>query len=226
MATIQSHTTHPVEPAVHDSTFFVGLFDDNILRRKQQCIKPINTSLFRRSPILSQHSSLAASPVSEHGHFFDSDSELDHTDVNEDDCAVMADDEAQSEDELPPSPRRRHSGAMSISDEDLPFCYDREALQRDTAAHRERHRQQLKALARGQDHPTTFAAHEQWDSEVDGPSMALWMPESHRSSMNCKRGRVERTRAAAVAVAPKDDTFLEHKDSSEIEGPMMALWGV
>lgn len=223
MATLKHHTTHHMEPAIHDSTFFfVGPFDDNIFCRGPQCIKPIDTSFFK--PTLSKHSSLAASPISERGDVFISDDEED------DDCAVLADDEAQSEDELPPSPRRRHSGAMSISEEDLPFCYDREALQRDTAAHRKRHQQQLQALAgaahEGQHPPSTFAAHAQWDSEVDGPHMALWLPDSQRLAVDRKRRRVEKTPAAPAApVAPKDNV-LEHRHSSEMEGPMMALWGV
>ncbi|KAF3768881.1 hypothetical protein M406DRAFT_321049 [Cryphonectria parasitica EP155] len=209
------HHPHHQQPAVHDSTFFfVGPFDDTTFCRGPQLLKPIDTSLFTSQiAALSKNSSLTASPISEHGDFFSSEDE---------DCAVLGDDEAHSEDELPPSPRRRHSGAMSISEEELPFCYDRESLRRDTAAHRERHLQHtMKGRA------STFAAHEQWDSEVDGPSMALWTPEMQRSAMSCKRRRVDKSQTMPVrSSAPAKKEVLPHSHSAELTGPMMVLWGV
>lgn len=211
------------QAALHDSTFFfVGPFDDNSFCRGPQVLKPISTHFgdFTNMKELSKHSSFAASPISE------SDSS-DYEMMMEEDCAVLGDDEEHSEDELPPSPRRRHSGAMSISSEDLPFCYDRDALRRDTAAHRARHQEQMKALkSRGR--TGTFAAHETWDSELDGPHMALWVPKSNKSNSSSnnssstqesKRRRLEKsTSSKKQPEAPKQ--------VEEIDGPMMSLWGI
>lgn len=217
------HHRHHQQAALHDSTFFfVGPFDDNSFCRGPQVLKPISTHF-------SKHSSLAASPISESDD--DDNSDYETTMMMEDDCAVLGDDEEHSEDELPPSPRRRHSGAMSISSEDLPFCYDRDALRRDTAAHRARHQEQMKALkSRGR--MGTFAAHETWDCELDGPHMALWVPKSKSSNSNnsnskasststqeSKRRRLEKsTGSNKQAEAPRQ--------VEEIDGPMMSLWGI
>lgn len=223
MENMRRHTVHNRLPAIHDSTFFfVGPFDDSTLYRGPQIVKPINTTFFRTQPSPSKTASasaIAVSPVSD-SCFFDDD----------DDSAILGDDEAHSEDELPRSPRRRHSGAMSISSEELPFCYDRDALKRDTAAHRERHhrrtssrQQQPRPTGCG---PAVFVAHEQWDSEVDGPSMALWVPESQRSAENCKRRRVDRSQATPVSPGASTNEGVSQYHSSELEGPMMALWGI
>lgn len=169
-------------------------------------------------PTASKKSSLAASPVSVH-----SDLDLD------DDYAVLGDDDGHSEDELPRSPRRRHSGAMSISEEDLPFCYDREALRRDTAAHRARQVQQgphaCVQRPNARDRTSTFAAHEQWDTELDGPSMGLWVPRGE-AARDRKRRRVEKAGAGPVVSSSSKKEVLSHCHSAEMQGPMMALWGV
>lgn len=227
MENMRRHTVHNRLPAIHDSTFFfVGPFDDSTLYRGPQIVKPINTTFFRTQPSPSKTASaVAVSPVSDNSCFFDDD----------DDSAILGDDEGHSEDELPRSPRRRHSGAMSISSEELPFCYDRDALKRDTAAHRERHHHRTSSRQRQQQPqpqpptrrgPAVFVAHEQWDSEVDGPSMALWVPESQRSAENCKRRRVDRSQATPVSPGASTNEGVSQYHSSELEGPMMALWGI
>lgn len=205
------------QAALHDSTFFfVGPFDDNSFCRGPQFLKPVAATFTPNIPTTaSRHSSRpASSPL---WALSDSDHE---------DCAVLGDDDEHSEDELPPSPRRRHSGAMSISSEDLPFCYDRDALRRDTAAHRARHQEQIASLKKKyRAHMGTFAAHETWDSELDGPHMALWVPKSE-STGECKRRRVETsaTTPARSTGARKQSQSPQHV--SEIDGPMMALWGM
>lgn len=227
-----THTPHR-QPAVHDSTFFfVGPFDDEttFFRGLQLANhnKPTNMSLVTTN-LVSKNSSLTASPISEHSDddvFFDSSEEEE-----EEDYAVLGDDDAPSRDELPPSPRRRHSGAMSISEEDLPFCYDREALRRDTAAHRAQHAQhQLPQSVRARGRAGTFAAHEAWDAETDGPSMALWVPDG-RAGGECKRRRVEKARTmpsvpSGGAQEKRREALQQQHHSSEMEGPMMALWGI
>lgn len=201
------------------NSLFLGSYDDNMLCRGAQLIQPIDTSFFAAHlSTISKRSSFTASPISESS--------------SDEDSAVITDgDDEYSEDELPPSPKRRHSGAMSISNEDLPLCYDREALRRETAAHRARQQQQhhhphhhdeersrdpapLKQRGRA----GTFAAHEQWDSEVDGPSMALWVPEI--SGAECKRRRKDKTPSTFQSQVSSQ------KHVSHIEGQMMALWGL
>ncbi|KAK7747400.1 hypothetical protein SLS53_001655 [Cytospora paraplurivora] len=222
MATIGTHQFYKRAssfPATN--SLFLGSYEDNMLCRGAQLIQPIDTSFFAAQlSTISQRSSLTASPISDSS--FDEDS------------AVITDgDDEYSEDELPPSPKRRHSGAMSISNEDLPLCYDREALRRETAAHRTRQQQhhhhhhhhhhheeqsQGSAPLKQRERAGTFAAHEQWDSEVDGPSMALWVPE--KSGAECKRRRTDKTPSTFQSqVSPQ-------KQVSHIEGPMMALWGL
>lgn len=240
MPHLNTHATQQKEAAIHDSTFFfVGPFDaDDSLLRGSKPTRPSHMSLGRHTAAVSSDSSLAASPLSScSDYFFDED---------EDDCAVLGDDDEHSEDELPPSPRRRHSGAMSISEEDLPFCYDRAALRRDTDAHRARHmhhlpqqwQQQVSSSptqATGMSQATaTFAAHEKWDAETDGPHMALWVPDSGAVGGESKRRRMEKSsaarRAAAARPAPPSaaPSASEHAQhhSSEMQGPMMALWGI
>lgn len=258
MPHLSSHAMQQKEAAIHDSTFFfVGPFDadDSSLLRGSRPTRPTPMSLGR--PAASPLSSSCSDDC-----FFDDDDCYE-----DDDCAVLGDDDAPSEDELPRSPRRRHSGAMSISEEDLPFCYDRAALRRDTDAHRARHAHHLpQQWQQPQQHPqqqphhlqqrqqkqlvsscptehhtgashhaaATFAAHDKWDAETDGPHMALWVPDSGAAARGeAKRRRVEQqSRAAAAAAArsvgaaaPGVSARAQHH-SSEMQGPMMALWGV
>lgn len=203
------------EAALHDSTFFfVGPFDDNTFFRGPQLTKHVKLHpLITATEISteSMNSSLAASPVS-------SWDDLE-------DFAVLGEDDEYTDDELPPSPRRRHSGAMSISEEDLPFCYDREALRREKEAHLARHRQ-LEGPQGGRARSGTFAAHEKWDTEMDGPSMALWEPESGNKGEN-KRRRIEKSNTMpAPARGGEEKRRVAREHSSEVEGPMMALWGM
>lgn len=244
MPQLNTHAMQQKEAAIHDSTFFfVGPFDaDDSLLRGSKPTRPTHMSLGRHTTAaaaVSSDSSLAASPLSScSDYFFDED---------EDDCAVLGDDDEPSEDELPPSPRRRHSGAMSISEEDLPFCYDRAALRRDTDAHRARHMHHLpQQWQQPQPQPqasrsptqttgtsqatTTFAAHDKWDAETDGPHMALWVPDSGAVGGESKRRRVEKStrtaaRPAPPSAAPSTPEHAQHH-SSEMQGPMMALWGI
>ncbi|KAJ4412955.1 hypothetical protein N0V82_008638 [Gnomoniopsis sp. IMI 355080] len=199
------------QAGLQDSTFFfVGPFDDNSFCRGPQVLKPISTH-FTSVNELSRPSSLAMSSLSDSSDYYE-------------DCAVLGDDDEHSEDELPPSPRRRHSGAMSISSEELPFCYDRDALRRDTAAHRARHLEQQKTLKSRGGHMETFAAHETWDSELDGPHMALWVPKSESATTaDSKRRRLD-TSATMPASSARAKKQLQQVE--EIDGPMMALWGI
>ncbi|KAJ4386517.1 hypothetical protein N0V93_009414 [Gnomoniopsis smithogilvyi] len=209
MLTDHEHKMHQ-QAALHDSTFFfVGPFDDNSFCRGPQVLKPISTH-FTSVKHFSKPSALATPPLS--------DSEYE-------DYAVLGDDDEHSEDELPPSPRRRHSGAMSISSEDLPFCYDRDALRRDTAAHRARHLEQMKAL-KSRGHVGTFAAHETWDSELDGPHMALWVPKSGQSSQESKRRRLDKSATGLASSTRAKKQPESPQQVEEIDGPMMALWGI
>ncbi|ROW07540.1 hypothetical protein VPNG_07076 [Cytospora leucostoma] len=218
MATIGAHQFYKRAssfPATN--SLFLGSYDDNMLCRGAQLIQPIDTSFFAAQlSTISKRSSLTASPISDLS--------------SDEDSAVITDGgDEYSEDELPPSPKRRHSGAMSISNEDLPLCYDREALRRETAAHRARQQQhhhhthheeqpQGSAPLRQRGRAGTFAAHEQWDSEVAGPSMALWVPE--KTGAECKRRRTDKTPSTFQSqVSPQ-------KQVSYIEGPMMTLWGL
>lgn len=228
---LHHHAHHPAhkQDAIHDSTFFfVGPFDDDeasFFRNNNK--KPTNMSLITTN-LVSKNSSLTASPISEH-----SSDEYEYDD--DEDYAVLGDDDEPCRDELAPSPRRRHSGAMSISEEDLPFCYDREALRRDTAAHRARqhHHQQQYQPQRGR--AGTFAAHEAWDTETDGPSMALWVPDA-RAGGECKRRRVDKSATVPLPGAARsgaqekteEEMVLPQQQhhSSEVDGPMMSLWGV
>lgn len=200
---------------LHDSAFFfVGPFDDSSFCRGPQVLKPISTH-FTSVKETSKPSSIFAttpSPLSDSGY---------------EDCAVLGDDDEHSDDELPPSPRRRHSGAMSISSEDLPFCYDRDALRRDTAAHRAKHLEQMKALKKSRGHTGTFAAHETWDSELDGPHMALWVPKN-QSAQESKRRRLETSSGAMPpsSIRAKKQQPESPQQVEEIDGPMMALWGI
>lgn len=162
-----------------------------------QFVKPIDTSFITTQiTSFSKRSSLTASPVSE----------------SDEDSAVLGDDDEYSEDELPPSPIRRHSGAMSVSQEELPLCLNREALRSETAAHRA---QQHLAHEHKRERAGTFAAHDQWDSEIDGPSMTLWIPQAS-SVTEHKRRRTE-------APAPTKKVPVQHH-VQHIEGPMMSLW--
>ncbi|KUI69828.1 hypothetical protein VM1G_05056 [Cytospora mali] len=213
------NTIHKRASLPGTTPLFVGSFDDNMLCHGPQFVKPIDTSFITTHiSTFSKRSSFTSSPISE----------ISSTDDEE--SAVLGDDDDEySEDELPPSPKRRHSGAMSISEEELPFCYDREALRRETAAHRARQHQHHHHNSTGAAEPLrepqrqragTFAAHEQWDSEVDGPSMALWVPEQ-QSGAEYKRRRTEKTTPSSSLhrreVPP-------HHHVSHIEGAMMCLW--
>lgn len=182
------------------SPLYVGSFDDNMLCHGPQFVKPIDTSFITTQiTSISKRSSLTASPLSD----------------SDEDSAVLGDDDEYSEDELPPSPIRRHSGAMSISQEELPLCLNRQALQRETAAHRA---QQHLAHEHKREQPGTFSAHEQWDSEIDGPSMSLWIPQPRTGSATEHKRR--RTETAAPA---KKEVPVQHH-VKHIEGPMMSLW--
>lgn len=213
--TMPSNHAHQIhqQAGVHDSTFFfVGPFDDNSFCRGPQVLKPISTH-FTSIKELSRPSSLAMSSLSDSSDY--------------EDCAVLGDDDEHSEDELPPSPRRRHSGAMSISSEELPFCYDRDALRKDTAAHRARHLEQMKALKAREGHMGTFAAHETWDSELDGPHMALWEPKTESSTTSQSKRRRMGTSATMPSNSMRAKKQLESPQQvEEIDGPMMALWGI
>lgn len=205
------HSQHPL----HDSTFFfVGPYDDNLFCRGPQLTKlaPLRPTLNTTNLSSKPASTFTASPIS---------------DDDEDDFAVLGDNDEHSDDELPRSPRRRHSGAMSISQEDLPYCYDREALRRDTAAHRARHQQRMQKLkAKGVDEEAaTFVTHEEWDSEVDGPHMALWVPEGARAAREEKRKRGQDA-MPPVSRQRKNEGSVAQRHSSEMDGPMMALWGI
>lgn len=224
MPHLQTHHAMHKEAALHDSTFFfVGPFDDNTFFRGPQLVKPVKlhpllTATTTEITAPSMDSSLAASPVSAY--------------ADDEDFAVLGEDDEAADDELPPSPRRRHSGAMSISEEDLPFCYDRAALRREREAHLARHQQRRQSCAAAAE-PGAFATHERWDAETDGPSMALWVPEGGANKGGeSKRRRVEKAntmpapargggekRRVAAPAAPR-------RHSAEVEGPMMALWGI
>lgn len=217
MAQFATHTFHKQSTISTTSPLFVGSFDDNMLCHGPQFVKPIDTSFIHThiSAVSSKRSSFTASILSD-------------TDC---DSAILGDgDDEFSEDELPPSPMRRHSGAMSISEEDLPFCLDREALRRETAAHRarqqEHHQQHVTERSQATEPPKqrgragTFAAHEQWDSEIDGPSMALWVPELNGAE--CKRRRTEKTPSRPHHHSRQKVPAQHHV--SHIEGPMMSLW--
>lgn len=180
---------------------YIGSFDDNMLCHGPQFVKPIDTSFITTQiTSISKRSSLTASPLSE----------------SDEDSAVLGDDDEYSEDELPPSPIRRHSGAMSVSQEELPFCLNRQALRRETAAHRA---QQHLAHEHKRERAGTFTEHEQWDSEIDGPSMSLWIPQPSSTSSTTEHKR-RRTEAAAPA---KKEVPVQHH-VQHIEGPMMSLW--
>lgn len=205
MATTKTHTTTTGTTRrgsnLPTTSLYVGSFDDNMCRGPQ-VMKPIDTSFITTR--IAQRASLTASLSSL------SDSDYD--------SAVLGDDDEHSEDELPPSPSRRHSGAMSISNEDLSLCYDRAALRRETAAHRARQQHHQQGPSPQEEKPT-FAAHDQWDCEVDGPHMALWVPEGTKAGCvsganGCKRRRTE---------SPRDEVTVQHQ-VSYIEGPMMCLW--
>lgn len=218
MAQFATHTFNKTSAISTTSPLFIGSFDDNMLCHGPQFVKPIDTSFITTtiSAVSSKRSSFTASILSD-------------TDC---DSAILGDgDDEFSEDELPPSPMRRHSGAMSISEEDLPFCYDREALRRETAEHRARqqahhhhhHHQHAAEPSHAAEPPKqrgragTFAAHEQWDSEIDGPSMALWVPEL--TGAECKRRRTEKPSSR-----PHKQRVPVQHHVSRIEGPMMSLW--
>ncbi|KAJ0119747.1 hypothetical protein J7T55_013951 [Diaporthe amygdali] len=197
MAQIQTRTFNTRATLPKTSPLYIGSFDDNMLCHGPQFVKPIDTSFITTQiTSFSKRSSLTASPLSE----------------SDEDSAVLGDDDEFSEDELPPSPIRRHSGAMSVSQEELPFCLNREALRRETAAHRA---QQHLAHEHKRERAGTFAAHEQWDSEIDGPSMSLWIPQAS-STTEHKRRRTEKPLPAKKVPAQH---HVQH-----IEGPMMSLW--
>lgn len=217
MLDIHTQGTNHGQDALHDSAFlFSGSFDDNSFCRGPQFLKPIATSLTKHTPTISYPFRSITSPASE-----SPASELDA-----EDCAVLEDEDEYSEDELPPSPRRRHSGAISISSEDLPFCYDREALRRDTAAHRARHQQQLQKLRSGS-RMGAFAVHEDWDTEIDGPHMSVCVPKSSASGHTETRRTMgpHPMSSGSDASRPKKETQMQ-QPVSDIDGPMMALWGV
>ncbi|KAG8164805.1 hypothetical protein KVR01_005080 [Diaporthe batatas] len=193
--TIDTHTAFPKA-----NSLYTGSFDDNMLCHGPQFVKPIDTSFITTQiTSISKRSSLTASPLSEY----------------DEDSAVLGDDDEFSEDELPPSPIRRHSGAMSVSQEELPFCLNRQALRRETAAHRA---QQHMANENKRERAGTFTSHEQWDSEIDGPSMSLWIPQPTASSTT----EYKRRRTETTAPAKKEVPVQHHV--RHIEGPMMSLW--
>lgn len=208
------HTSHKRASFPGTTSLFVGSFDDNMFCHGPQFVKPIDTSFITtKISTISRSSSLTSSVISD-----------------DDDIAVLGDDDDEySEDELPPSPKRRHSGAISISEEELPLCLDREALRRETAAHRarqlEHHHHHAepacdpKPLTQHRVRASTFSVHEQWDSEVDGPSMALWVPE--QTGAECKRRRTEQSSSSSTF--RKSEVPRQHHVSC-IEGPMMCLW--
>lgn len=204
MADTQTHHGHD---ALHDSSFmFSGSYDDSSFCRGSQCLKPIATSF---KPKHKAATAAAASPSS-------------YPEAH-DCCAVLDDEDEVSEDELPTSPKRRHSGAMSISSEDLPFCYDRAALRRDTAAHRARHHEQREQLrARGRVGTGASVAHETWDTALDGPP--AWVPDHEKTQHGTRR----RVGQSALAPSPPSQERKEARldQVSEIDGRMMALWGV
>lgn len=191
-------------------SLYTGSYDDaTFSHTSPQLTKPINIPPHSSS---SSHYQQNKRPTF-YASYYSSYSEED-----DDDNAVLDDSDAHSEDELLPSPMRRHSGAMSISQEDLSSCYDRAALRRETATHRARHHHHRQQQ---QQHKEAFALHEEWDCEVDGPHMALWTPETGSSSMT----------TTTSTATPVDDntnnkrrrTYQDHQ-VSYIEGPMMCLW--
>lgn len=210
MLDIQSHQMHHEQDAPHDSNFlFTGSFDDNSFCRGPQFLTPVATSFTKDLSKICRTFSPVASPISN---------------LDQEDFAVLDDDDEYSEDELPPSPRRRHSGAISISSEDLPLCYDRETLKRETAGHRARHQQRLHKLKAGTN-MGAFAIHGKWDTEVDGPHMTVWVPESSANGER-KRRRVDQPAPeSSDSSRPKNEIRVQ-QSVSEIDGPMMALWGI
>ncbi|POS80109.1 hypothetical protein DHEL01_v201481 [Diaporthe helianthi] len=201
MAQMQARTinTRTAFPKTTNS-LYIGSFDDNMLCHGPQFVTPIDTSFITTQiTSISKRSSLTASPLSEY----------------DEDSAVLGDDDEFSEDELPPSPIRRHSGAMSVSQEELPLCLNRQALRRETAAHRA---QQHIAHEHKRERAGTFTSHEQWDSEVDGPSMSLWIPEQTTSSTT-----EHKPRRTGTTASPKKEVPVQHH-VQHIEGPMMSLW--
>ncbi|KAI7783336.1 hypothetical protein LA080_011895 [Diaporthe eres] len=221
MAQMQARPINTQAAFPKTNPLYIGSFDDNMLCRGPQFVKPIDTSFITTQiTSISKRSSLTASPLSD----------------SDEDSAVLGDDDEYSEDELPPSPIRRHSGAMSVSQEELPFCLNRQALRRETAAHRaQQHRaQQHRAQQhRAQQHRAqqhlahehkreragTFTAHEQWDSEIDGPSMSLWIPQPSTTSSTTEHKR----RRTETATPAKKEVPVQHH-VQHIEGPMMSLW--
>lgn len=213
MLDTQTHQLHHGQDGLHDSTFFfIGSFDDNSFCRGPQCLKPIATSFATKPTTVLNKNIATFAPHIPHSIL--------------EDCAVLGDDDEYSEDELPPSPRRRHSGAMSISSEDLPFCYDREALNRDAAAHRARHQQQQMQNLKSGGRMGAFAEHEKWDTEVDGPHMALWVPENGADG-DSKRRRVNHQSGSVPSASARARKEVQQpRQVSDIDGPMMALWGI
>ncbi|ROW08494.1 hypothetical protein VMCG_03259 [Cytospora schulzeri] len=224
MAQIATHAFHTYQKRASfpgTSSLFVGSFEDNMFCHGPQFFKPIDTSFITtKISTISKASSLTSSVIS---------------DTDDEDIAVLGDDDDEySEDELPPSPKRRHSGAISISEEELPLCLDREALRRETAAHRERQHQHhnhhhaaepshvSQPLKQQRGRAGTFSVHDQWDAEIDGPSMALWVPEQQQqqSGADCKRRRTEKTSSSCL----HKSEVPRHHHVSCIEGPMMCLW--
>lgn len=222
MAHIEGYSFHAFQKRASlpgTTSLFVGSFDDNMLCHGPQFVKPIDTSFITtKISTLSKRSSLTSSIVS---------------DTDDEDFAVLGDDDDEfSEDELPPSPKRRHSGAISISEEELPLCLDREALRKETALHRERqhshhhhhHTEPSRAsepLNQQRERRGTFSVHDQWDTEIDGPSMALWVPE--QSGAQCKRRRAEKLSPSSSSSFRKTEVPRQHHVSC-IDGPMMCLW--
>lgn len=223
MAHIERYSFHTFQKRAFlpgTSPLFVGSFDDNMFCHGPQVIKPIDMSFITtKISTVSKRSSLTSSVVS---------------DTDEDDIAVLGDDDDEySEDELPPSPKRRHSGAISISEEELPLCLDRAALRKETAVHRERQHSHhphhhntepsrvSEPLGQQRERRVTFSVYDQWDSEIDGPSMALWVPE--QSGAECKRRRTENS--SMPDSFNKTEVPPQHHVSC-IEGPMMCLWEV
>lgn len=202
MATLKSRPTGRRESILSSPSLFTGSYDDaSFTHTSPQLTKPINiphtsTSIHSKRPT-----------------FFSSYYDM----TVDDNSAVLDDSDVHSEDELPPSPMRRHSGAMSISHENLSSCFDREALRRETAAHRDR--QQREHQQQDQQHKEAFALHEEWDCEVDGPHMALWTPGASASSSTMASppvGTASNKRRRTQQQQPHQVSF--------IEGPMMCLW--
>lgn len=211
MATIKTTPSARRQSTLPTPTLFTGSFDDaSFSHTSPQLTKPIN--------IPHNNASFSATDSQRPTTFFSySSSAFDDSDST----AVLDDSDVHSEDELPPSPMRRHSGAMSISQEHLSSCFDREALRRETAAHQQRHHHHHHHQEE-QQKKEAFSLHEDWDCEVDGPHMALWTPGSSSSLTSSPVGNT--TTTSATTHHKRRRLQQQAHQVSFIEGPMMCLW--